>query len=475
MASVPAAKGVEAEVLRESIEGSWPLLKRERTWGRSGVYAVTISAGIAGWAYAIGGAVAYYLPAWAGIFAMFGGALLGTYIVFYASVPVSVKYGLDTIAATKPAYGTRGSIVTILMQYIAIIGWNCILLILVGKSVGEVLVAGGVISEGSQFTVQVIASLVVIGITFGLLWGGASRVRSSSMVIAALVLAAGIILFVFLVVNFGFSAIGEAKPLYSTGDKKLDFTLGFEVFTATLLTWWPYMGSIMRMARSGGEAKWPALLCLGGITAAISLLGLFAALVTQSSDPAVYMVKVAGVWGGALALAFVALANVGTAIVGVYVTAVGLKQIPALQYRMGWKVTIAVVLIPVAIIAATIPNLFFEKIGQFLSFQGMVFGPICGVMIIDYFVFRKSRLHLPSLYDYTSRSRYHYWGGVNWIAIVATGAGIGAYYYLLNPYWFTSRQPFEWTTASIPSVLVGMLAHWVLTKAIVMPAKKGGY
>lgn len=477
MASTSLSGAVDAGAiaLHEAVEGSWPLLKSDRDWGRLGVYAVTISAGIAGWAYAIGGAVASYLPAWAGLAAMIGGALLGTYIVFYAAVPISVKYGLDTIAATKPMFGTRGSILTILMQYIAIIGWNCILLILLGKSVGEVLVTGGVISESAQMTYQIVGSLVAIALVFILLMGGASRVRSSSVVIAGLVVASGVILLVFLMTKFGFRAISDAEPLYSTGDHKLDFTLAFEVFVATLLTWWPYMGSIMRMSRTTGEAKWPAMLCLGGITAAISVLGLFSALVVGSADPAVYMVEVAGVWGGALALAFLGLANVGTAIVGVYVTAIGLKQISALQYRIGWKMTIAVVLIPVAIIAATIPNLFFDKIGQFLAFQGMVFGPICGVMIVDFFLFRKSTVHLPSLYDYTSKSRYHFWGGVNVNAFLAVAAGMGAYFYLLNPYSFASRMPFEWTTASVPSVLVAMLAYFILTRLVTIPAKKGGY
>lgn len=476
MANVTAGpQGVEAEVLHEAIEGSWPLLKRDRVWGLRGIYAVTVSAGIAGWAYAIGGAVAYYLPAWLGTMAMIGGALLGTYIVFYASVPIGVKYGLDTIGGTKPSFGTRGSYVTIVMQYIAIIGWNCVLLILLGKSVGEVLVASGAIGEDMKFTWQVIGSLVAIAISFGLLWRGARMVRSASMVIATLVVISGVILFVFLVVNFGFNPINDAKPMASTGDGKLDFTLAFEVLTATLLTWWPYMGSIMRMSKTTGQAKWPAMMCLGVLTAVISLLGLYAALVTQSADPAVYMVNVAGVWGGALALAFLALANIGTAIVGVWVTAVGLKQIPALQHRLGWKPTIFVILVPVAVVAGTVPNFFFDKFSQFLAFQGMVFGPICGVMIIDYFVFRKSRVHLPSVYDFSPASHYNYWGGVNWMAILATGAGIVTYYYLLNPYLYTNRQPFEWTGASVPSVLVAMLVYYVLTKAVTMPLKKGGY
>jgi len=91
------------------------------------------------------------------------------------------------------------------------------------------------------------------------------------------------------------------------------------------------------------------------------------------------------------------LANVGTAIVGVYATSIGLKQIPALQYRLTWKWTAAVVIAPVAFIAAFVPNWFMDNSLTYMYFLGLVFAPICGVQIVDYYFFRHQRVDMVSL------------------------------------------------------------------------------
>src|SRR3990172_9258741 len=98
-------------------EGSWPVVPKERNWGLLGLFGVTLSAGIAAWSYAIGGAVSWYLPADLGTVAMIAGALVGMYFVTVAAMPVSIKYGIDTIAASKPIYGARGASFSIFVQY----------------------------------------------------------------------------------------------------------------------------------------------------------------------------------------------------------------------------------------------------------------------------------------------------------------------------------------------------------------------
>ena len=69
-----------------------------------------------------------------GTLAMIAGSLVGMYFVTVAAMPISVKYGIDTIAACKPQYGSHGSAFGIFAQYTSIIGWNCILIIILGRS-----------------------------------------------------------------------------------------------------------------------------------------------------------------------------------------------------------------------------------------------------------------------------------------------------------------------------------------------------
>jgi NCS1 family nucleobase:cation symporter-1 len=467
--------GIDKSTIHQAAEGSWPVLPSERNWGLVGIFGVTLSAGIAAWSYTIGGAVSWYLAAGLGTIAMIAGSLVGMYFVTLAAMPVSVKYGIDTIAACKPQYGSRGSGFGIIAQYASIVGWNCILIILFGRATANVLQAGGVIGEDWVYRVSVIVSLATIAYVFYLVIGGADSVRNNSVWIAVAVTIAGLIVLIRLLTQYGWHDIASAKPIYASGNLHLDYTLGFEILVATVLSWWPYMGGVMRMSKSVKQALFPSMICLGMITGVIGLIGLYASHATGDPDPSISFVKVTGLWMGIVAVAFIALANIGTAIVGVYATAIGLKQIPALQYRLTWKWTAAIVLAPVVIIAAFFPNPFMDHILTFMYFLGLVFAPICGIQIVDYYFFRGKKLDIKSLYDYSARSKYHFYAGFNPAGFIATGLGCLVYYWLLNPVTYAQHFPFTWISASIPAVIASGAIYWIVTRLWIIPAGKGGY
>jgi len=468
---------MEKSAIRQAAEGSWPVLPVERNWGAIGMFAVTISAGIAAWSYSIGGAVSWYLQAGLGTIAMISGALVGMYFVTVAAMPVSVKYGIDTIAACKPQYGSIGSAFGIFAQFASIVGWNCILIILFGRATANVLEAGGVISADWVYRVSVIVSLATLAYVYYLVIGGADSIRNNSVWIAAAVTIAGLVVLVRLIQQYGWSDISSAQPAYASGDLHLDYTLGFEILVATVLSWWPYMGGIMRMSKSVKQALLPSMICLGMITGVIGLIGLYAGLATGDPDPSIAFVKVAGLWMGIIAVIFIGLANVGTAIVGVYATSIGLKQIPALQYRLTWKWTAAVVIAPVAFIAAFVPNWFMDNSLTYMYFLGLVFAPICGVQIVDYYFFRHQQVDMVSLYDYSAKGKYFYWGGFNPAGFIATAVGFFTYWYLLDPVTYVSHNTtaFKWLSASIPSLIVTGIVYAILTVILIKPLGKGGY
>jgi len=466
---------VEREALHQAAEGSWPVLPQERNWGTVGLFAVTLSAGIAAWSYSIGGAVSWYLNASMGTFAMIAGALVGMYFVTLAAMPISVKYGIDTIAACKPQYGSFGAAFGIAAQYLSIVGWNCILIILLGRATANILVAGGVIDKVWDYRVSVIVTLVTLAIVYWMVIGGADSVRNNSIWIAVAVTIAGLMVLTVLLVKEGWGTVAAGKPAYASGDLHLDFTLGFEILVATVLSWWPYMGGVMRMGKSSRQALMPSMICLGMITGVVALIGLYASLATGDPDPSVFFVEVLGIWMGVIAIIFIALANIGTAIVGIYASAIGLKQIPALQYRLSYRWTAVIVMAPVIVVCAFFQTVFMAHILTFMYFLGLVFAPICAVQIVDYYLFRKNILHLPSLFDYSKEGRYYFWAGVNPAGFIATGVGFALYYWLLNPVTYAQHFPFKWISASVPTIIVTGIVYALLTRFWIIPMKKGGY
>lgn len=454
---------------------SWPLLKKERNWTSLGLIWVALSGGVAAWSYSIGGYVAYYLGAGMGTAAMIAGSLVGMFFVALAVVPPSMKYGIESIVTSIPQFGTRGSVFSIFLQYASIMGWNCVLLILFGKALGEVMLSMQLIDASSQATVSVLGTVGAIAVSWLLLRNGASTVRSSSIIISIFVVIIGMLILFYLVGKAGLQGISSAKPLAPSDNLMWNYSVGFEIVLCTVLSWWPYVGSIVRMVPSGKQTIWPTMIGMGLPTGVISLIGLYSALVIGNPDPTKWLLEIGGVGFGVIALLFLALANIGTAIVGGYATGIGLRRIGWLQKHTSWNQTTLLMFLPVACIGVFIPDLFMAKIPTFMAFLGVVFAPLLGIQITDYIVLRRHRLDVHSLFDKSGKSVYYFWGGFNLAAVGALIVGFMTYVSLLNPITYEVNGLFAYITASVPSILVSGLAYYIFTKLFVQPAKKGGY
>jgi len=467
--------GMENRVIQEAIQGTWPVLPEERNWGTLGFTAVAISAGVAAWGYMIGGYVAYYLNAFMGTLAMVAGSLTGMYFVVLATIPVSSRYGVDSITASRPQFGTRGTYFSIFLQYASIIGWNCLLLILLGRATGRIAVAAGWVDPSNTGWVCVAGSLTAITVSWLMLRRGADTIRNYAYVISVVVTGLGFWILYKLVSTVGIAAIFDKAPSASSGDLLWDYTAGFEILVASVLSWWPYMGGMVRMVPSARQSSWPAMLCMGLPTGVIALIGLYSALVLGDADPTSWLIQLGGVSYGALALLFLGLANVGTAVVGAYVASIGIKQIPYFQSRLTWSWTTFLVLLPVALIAAFIPDLFFDHTGTFLAFLGVIFAPVVGIQITDYFFLRKGKLNVNGLYENSPKSAYYFIGGINPAAFAAVIIGFVTYTYLLNPVTFVSHGFFKYTGASLPAIFVSAATYYLISKWYVLKVGIGDY
>ena len=142
------------------------------------------------------------------------------------------------------------------------------------------------------------------------------------------------------------------------------------------------------------------------------------------------------------ALIFVAAANLGTAVAGVYSSSIGLRHFPALQH-LHWPALLLISILPVGVVGLFIPDLFFANFGTFLAFIGLGFAPLCGIQITDYYLLRGRRVEVRGLFEAGPGSTYAYWGGFNPASIAgmvlttnclvtdipeksAAGAGMGA-------------------------------------------------
>lgn len=459
-------------VLIEADKSAWPLLPGERTWGPWQLGISLATAAAATWCYIIGEYVGYYLNFDEGFFTLLAGSMIGMLIVALAAVPVAIRFGVDSIASSKPQFGSRGWVIPAAMQFVSIVGWNSLLLIFFAKSTRQLLLALGWIGEDSHGYLVQATVLLASALVFLFLLKGSAGVDRVAKILVAHVFVGFWMLYILLTQRW--DDLQAAVPAYASTDARWNYTTGVEIGIVSLLSWWPYIGAMVRMAPSGRKAAAPIMIGMGLPVPLLSAIGIAGILVLQVSDPAEWMRTVGGPVYGVIALLFVAAANLGTAVAGVYSSSIGLRHFPAFQH-LHWPTLLLISIAPVGLVGLFIPELFFANFGTFLAFIGLGFAPLCGIQIADYYLLRRGRISVRGLFEGGAGSPYRFWGGFNPASILAMIAGVLTYLYLLNPITYASRSPYEYVTASLPTALVAGVVFALVTALVVRPAGKGGY
>ena len=231
---------------------------------------------------------------------------------------------------------------------------------------------------------------------------------------------------------------------------------------------------MIRMAPNARTIAVPVMVGMGAPVPLLSLIGIAGILALNVSDPSAWLRTVGGTGYAIVALLFVAAANFGTAIAGIYASAIGLRNFKVFE-KLPWSLVLLITILPVALVGLFIPELFFAKFGAFLAFIGVGFAPLCGIQIADYYLLRRGRIDLRAIFDTGAAAPYAFWGGFNPAALIAMVVGCGVYLYLLNPLSYESHGPYRFVTASLPSALSAAAAFVLITKLLVIPAGRGGY
>jgi nucleobase:cation symporter-1, NCS1 family len=443
---------------------SLPIPLSSRNWGGWVAAAVAATAGVATWSFVMGGFTAYYVTAREGTATMIAGALIGQLLVTLSQVPAVTKYGIETLGSTKPQLGVRGSLVALIVQYMTLVGWNLVLTIFLGRAVASVLVSAGVITQAQSGSTAVIASICGAGLVWILLQWGSDALKSVGVVVAGVIVVIGVWMYFLLLSNFTVGEILAAEPIApDEGGRLTNYTIGVELLILGTLGWWAYMGALFRMMNHAGKGVVPSMISLGFGWAAVGLIGLYSGLISGEADPTIWILQIAGPTAGVFVLIFIALANLGSTLVGSHAAALGVGQFTPATQQLSWNAKLATAIVPMAIVIVLFPGAFYDNIGTFMAFIGIIIAPMVGVQSVDWFVLRRlDTLHVPSLYWSDDRSHYWYSSGFNIVGIAALACGALTYTALLNPLTFVPNSDvFQYTTATLPAAAVGALVYWI--------------
>jgi nucleobase:cation symporter-1, NCS1 family len=269
----------------------------------------------------------------------------------------------------------------------------------------------------------------------------------------------------YLLISHRWPELRVAQPRMARPDKLWNYTTGVEIGITATMSWWPYIGAMIRMAPNMRTAVVPVMLGMGASIPLLSLIGIAGILVLKSSDPSEWLRTVGGPAYAIISLVFVSVANFGTAITGIYSSAIGLRNFAAVE-RMSWSMLLLVTISPVALVGALIPELFFARFGAFLAFLGVGFAPLCGIQIVDYFLLRARRLDIRAIYGPNPASPYPTIAGFNPAALLALCTGCIVYLSLLNPLSYASSGPYRFLTASLPAASSAALCYLLVTRLL---------
>ncbi|MGH3085985.1 MAG: purine-cytosine permease family protein [Rubrobacteraceae bacterium] len=452
-----------------------PVLGRERIWGFWDFASVNVGLAIATWAFLIGGSTALFVGAKTGIAAILIGNVIAVSLMALATCIPSAKYGLEQYTALRSVFGSNGTrLIVLAVVPLLSWGWNAVLAIMFGRAAANVSNAAFATDAGPNGAVVIAFAFAAIAISWFVVVRGPASIEWVNKIVAPGLAIIALVMLVLIFAGSSWSELRAAEPIEPFGDRTLDFMIAIELNLAAGFSWWPLMGNLARLTKSQRAAFWPNMLGLYAAAALASVVGLLAALVLGDSDPTVWMIPLGGVALGALALVFIAFANVTSMVGQTYSSCLALFRLGDTARRLRWATVAGALLLPAAV-GVLFPAAVYDNFFKFLAWQSVALASLCGIYFVDFFFLRHRRLDARGLYEPESRSRYAFWAGLNPAALVALAVGSAVYLLLLNPISFEQANLFRFVSASMPAFLAATLTHVLLTKLIIQPLGKGGY
>jgi nucleobase:cation symporter-1, NCS1 family len=425
------------QLWNEDLEATSPA---QRSWTATHYAALWVSMAVSVPAYMLAsGLMNEGMNWWQAVLTVF----LGNVIVLVPMVLVGhagTKHGIPYPVLARTSFGVSGAKLPAVLRAIVACGWFGIQTWLGGQAIYTILnVVTGNALQGSP--------LPGLGISFGqlfcflLFWTlhiyfiakGTDSIRWMETASAPLLLLSGVALVWWAYAKAGgFGPMLSAPSQFAEGGKKAgQFWLVFWPSLTAMVGYWATLAlnipDFTRFARSQRDQIVGQAI---GLPLPMGLLSLVSVLVTSATvaiygeaiwDPVVLTGKMGGI-SVVIALIALIIATITTNLAANVVSpAYDFSNLAPskISFKTGGYITAAIglAMFPWKILETTKGYIFTWLIGY-----GALLGPIAGIMLIDYFVIRKTEIEHDALFD--QHGQYSYRNGWNWNAVAALVLGV---------------------------------------------------
>jgi NCS1 family nucleobase:cation symporter-1 len=350
------------------------------------------------------------------------------------------RYGIPFPVFCRASFGTTGANTPALLRALVACGWFGIQTWIGGDAIFKILaVFFPSLATGTALPVLGISPahfacfLLFWGVNMWVIWRGIDTIRVLLNLKAPLLIVLGLLL-----LWWAWSAAGGFGPILSqpsafdAGQPKAGqfWAIFFPSLTGMIGFWATLSLNIPDFSRYAKSQRDQILGQALGLPATMALYSFIGVAVTSATtiiygktiwDPVDVLTRFTNPLVLIGALFALCLATLATNIAANVVSpANDFAQLAPkkISFRLGGLITglIGIVMMPWKLVADPSGYIFTWLIGY-----SALLGPIGGVMIADYFVYRKKQLDVPALY--AADGPYRYTNGTSWVAVAALLAG----------------------------------------------------
>ena len=372
-----------------------------------------------------------------------GTIFLGNVIVVIPMIlnaHAGTRYGIPFPVFCRASFGTTGANIPALLRALVACGWFGIQTWIGGDAIYKILsvfvpsVAGGTLLPVLGISLAHFGCFLFFwAINMWIIWRGIDTIRVLLNIKAPLLIALGLLLLGWAYQNAGgFGPILSQPSAFDPGQPKAGqfWAVFFPSLTGMIGFWATLSLNIPDFSRYAKSQRDQILGQALGLPATMALYSFIGVAVTSATtiiygqtlwDPIDVLTRFKNplvLVGSLVALCIATLAtNIAANVVS---PANDFAQLAPkkISFRIGGFITglIGILMMPWKLLADPSGYIFTWLVGY-----SALLGPIGGIMIADYFVYRKKQLNVPALYWTTGE--YTYSGGFSWVAITALLAG----------------------------------------------------
>ena len=316
-----------------------------------------------------------------------------------------VDHGLPAAVMTRMSLGFPwGTWLSSVCSVLSLVGWYAVQAELAGVAADSVLSS----VTGLSSPMVMIALMSLLNIYFAVMGFGWMQSLASWSVPGLLLLSAW--LFVTIAMQYPFMDL-VTKP----GEGPMTFLQAMNITVGAQIAGSFTISDLSRYARNHRSVWLGILLAISPVSAFMMALGALSRLASGNWNP-VLAVESLGL--GIPAMLLIIFATWTTNDKNLYSGGLALTNLIPNQPR--WRLTLALGLVGTVLGCFRVTRFFT----QWLVALGIVFAPLLGIVLADYFVVRRRR---PLVADaYRAEGRYFYTSGINLAALAAIGIGVVA-------------------------------------------------